>query len=158
MTWTKLSDDFGDDCHTLSDLAFRLHVEGLCWSNRKLLDCHIPTADLRRFATHPDAAQELVDVGWWSQVPDGFIIRHHATYQRTREQVLNQQSANVANGRKGGRPRVVRTEPETHSQTESLTESKTERDGTGQASTGAQLWQVRSDLRTPDHLRDPEAS
>ncbi len=30
MTWTKLSDDFSDDCWTLSDQAFRLHTEGLC--------------------------------------------------------------------------------------------------------------------------------
>jgi hypothetical protein len=42
MTWAKLSDDFTDDCWTLSDGAFRLHVEGLVWSNRKLLDLVIP--------------------------------------------------------------------------------------------------------------------
>ena len=27
MTWTKLSDDFSDDCDQLSSDAFRLHVE-----------------------------------------------------------------------------------------------------------------------------------
>ncbi|MGC7224587.1 hypothetical protein RBA13_22790, partial [Mycobacteroides abscessus subsp. massiliense] len=42
MTWTKLSDDYGDDCWRLSDAAFRTHTEGLCWSNRKLLDLVIP--------------------------------------------------------------------------------------------------------------------
>lgn len=35
MTWTKVSDDFTDECWTLSDEAFRLHIEGLTWSNRK---------------------------------------------------------------------------------------------------------------------------
>jgi hypothetical protein len=39
MTWTKLSDDFSDDCWQLSDAAYRLHVDGLNWSNRKLLNC-----------------------------------------------------------------------------------------------------------------------
>jgi hypothetical protein len=31
MTWTKLSDDFSDDCWELSDAAVRLHMEGLVW-------------------------------------------------------------------------------------------------------------------------------
>ena len=39
MTWTKLSDDFGDDCWELSDAAYRLHVEGLLWSNRNSSIC-----------------------------------------------------------------------------------------------------------------------
>lgn len=26
MTWTKLSDDFSDDCWRLSDAAWRLHI------------------------------------------------------------------------------------------------------------------------------------
>ena len=29
VTWTKLGDEFGDECWTLSDKAFRLHTEGL---------------------------------------------------------------------------------------------------------------------------------
>jgi hypothetical protein len=46
VTWTKLSDDFPDDCETLTVPARWLHVEGLCWSNRKLLDCRIPKKTL----------------------------------------------------------------------------------------------------------------
>ncbi len=38
MTWTKLGDEFGDECWTLSDAAYRLHVDGLVWSNRKGTD------------------------------------------------------------------------------------------------------------------------
>lgn len=104
MTWTKISDDFADDCWTLSDEAFRLHVEGLTWSNRKLLDLRISKEDVRRFAKHPEVATELVASGWWTDSDDHYEIRHHATYQRTREDVLNQQAQNVMNGRKGGRP------------------------------------------------------
>ncbi len=140
MTWTKLSDDYSDDCWTLSDAAFRLHTEALVWSNRKLLDCVIPADDLRRFAKNPEAAPELVDVGWWVLTDDGFyVIRHHATYQRTREAVLNQQSANATNGAKGGRPRKPGRERHgtpRPSETESLSESETERDGTGRDWTG----------------------
>lgn len=155
MTWTKLSDDFGDDCDTLSAPAFRLHVEGLCWSNRKLLDCRIPKSDLRRFAKDAGAVDELLATGWWSDLGSHYAIRHHATYQRTREQVLKQQEANAQNGRKGGRPPKPKPPQETQSLTESLSDSKTERDWTGQASTGEALsttWDVREDLRTPEHL------
>lgn len=140
MSWSKLSDDFADDCWTLSDKAFRLHVEGLCWSNRKLLDCRIPVDDLRKFAKHPEILPELLDAGWWERDGDVLVIRHHAQYQRLRQAVVNQQAANQANGKKGGRPRreIARTDSvservtETESLSESLSESETERDRPGQ--------------------------
>lgn len=140
MTWTKLSDDFADDCWSLSDRAFRLHVEGLGWTNRKLLDCVISKADVRRFAKHPEAAEELVASGWWADQGADYRIRHHAGYQRLREQVIAQQAANQANGKKGGRPpKKPKPAPETQSVTESLSESKSKRDGTGLAKTGKQV-------------------
>lgn len=105
MTWTKTSDDYPDDCWTLSDRAYRLHHEGLTWSNRKLLDCRIPMDDLRRFARHGgDGVAELLACGWWREVGPFYEIVHHATYQRTRDEVLAQQERNQRNGRKGGRP------------------------------------------------------
>lgn len=131
MTWSKLSDDFCDDCDTLSDAAFRLHVEGIVWSNRKLLDCRIPIDHLRRFAKATEAISELVATGWWQEDGDAYFIRHHATYQRTREAVIAQQEANRTNGKKGGRPKGLGREtwsPETHS----LSDSQSERDRTGQ--------------------------
>ena len=66
MPWTKLSDDYSDDCWELSDAAYRLHTEGLNWSNRKLLDCLIPKHDIRLFAKHPEAVPELLAIGWWA--------------------------------------------------------------------------------------------
>lgn len=140
MSWAKLSDDFGDDCWTLSDRAFRLHVEGLCFNGRKLLDCRIPVDDVRRFAKDPEAVDELLAGGWWERAGAVYVIRHHAGYQRLREAVLAQQAANTENGKKGGRPKGAKTKPrsaETQSASESLTETETEteteRDRTGQA-------------------------
>jgi hypothetical protein len=162
MTWTKLSDDFSDDCWELSDAAVRLHMEGLVWSNRKLLDLRLTKEDMVRWAKRPGAAEELVAAGWWREAGDHYEIVHHATYQRSREAVLKQQEINQRNGVKGGRPkgppreqaprrRSPKTEPLTDSltesesepvsdgdssivpETDSLTESPTERDGTGQA-------------------------
>lgn len=119
MTWTKLSDDYNDDTWTLSDAAFRLHTEGLVWSNRKLLDCVIPKDDLRRFARNTQQVQELVDAGFWLDLGQSYVIRHHAQYQRTREAVIAQQERNRANGGKGGRPRGTPGKPKTQSLTNS---------------------------------------
>jgi len=129
VTWTKLSDDFADDCWTLSDKAFRLHVEGLVWNNRKLVDLRLSAEDVRRFAKHPEAVTELLAVGWWSAVEGGYVINHHATYQRSREDVLKQQAANQENGRKGGRPPKAAREqakPKVSPITQSLSESVTQ--------------------------------
>lgn len=121
MTWTKTSDDFSDDCWSLSDAAYRLHHEGLTWSNRKLLDCRIPRDDLRRFAKRPEAVDELLACGYWTDEGDHYLIRHHAGYQRTREQVVRLQERNQRNGKAGGRPRKTPREvwePETQSETQ----------------------------------------
>ena len=125
MTWTKLSDDFGDDCWTLSDAAFRLHVEGLGWSNRKLLDCRIPKEEVRRFAKEPASVAELLEAGFWIAEGAHYIVRHHAGYQRTREAVLKQQATNCTNGQRGGRP-PKKPKPETETETRSETETETE--------------------------------
>lgn len=130
MRWTKLSDDFTGDCWTLSDAAFRTHVEGLIWSNYRLTDLRLDKDDMRRWAKHPDAAGELVAVGWWRDDGDAYVIIHHGCYQRTREQVLRQQEANQKNARKP-RPGRERANLSIDSLSDSLSDSHSEMDGTG---------------------------
>jgi hypothetical protein len=101
MTWTKLGDEFADECWTLSDSAFRLHAEGLLWSNRMLTDGQLAKEDMQRWARHPEAAEELVDVGWWKDCGAHYEVIHHWGYQRTREQVAKQSLVNRANRAKG---------------------------------------------------------
>lgn len=137
MTWTKLGDEFGDECWTLTDAAFRLHVEGLCWSNRMLTDGRIDKEDMRRWAKHPGAASELVRARWWEDRQDHYQIVHHFGYQRTRDQIARQSIVNSRNGKKGGRPRHGAQQTKTQSVSESASESQSERDRTGQARTGA---------------------
>jgi hypothetical protein len=95
----------------------------------------------------------LVGVGWWTEEGDAYVIRHHATYQRTREQVLQQQEVNRQNGGKGGRPakpkRPSKTDPVSESESDSVSEPQTAietepdrtglaiRAGTGEAVDGA---------------------
>ena len=149
MTWTKLSDDYSDDCWTLSDAAFRLHTEGLVWSNRKLLDLRLAKNDIRRWATHPDAADELVDAGYWTDEGDHYRIRHHGIYQRTREQVQRQQEANRRNRNSPKHPRPGRENhhqpPSDDSSDDLSNDSRDERDGTGQDRQGQESDQKLDD-------------
>lgn len=144
MTWTKLSDDYTDDTWALSDEAFRLHTEGLVWSNRKLLDLRLPKEDVRRFSKHPDSVAELLAGEWWVDDGDAYVIRHHARYQRLRDAVIRQQEANRENqakrGKKTSPAREVRfnesnndslNDPRSESTREN--DSFVERDRTGQA-------------------------
>lgn len=133
MTWTKLSDDFADEAWTLSDAGFRLLVEMLNWSNRKLLDLKIPKDELRRFAKCPEAIQELVAGDWVREETDHFLILFHGRYQPLREQVIALQKRNQENGRKGGRPPKAGREraPETQNRTQMGSQLETHGDGTG---------------------------
>ena len=88
MTWTKLSDSFGDELAGLSDAAFRTHVEGLLWTMRRETDGHLGEREVRRFAetAEPGAAvQELLDHGLWAHKPGGYVVLHHLEHQPERE-------------------------------------------------------------------------
>jgi len=139
MTWTKLSDDFTDDCWTLTDSAYRLHTDGLVWSNRKLLDLMIPKDEVRRFAKNADAIPELIDGGWWTDHGTYFRIEHHARYQREREAVIRQQHVNKENRAKRGQAqaatREVSFKPSNDSLHDSSNDSTYEMDRTGLAGT-----------------------
>jgi hypothetical protein len=132
VTWTKLSDDFADDCDQLSSDAFRLHVEGLIRSNRKLLDLHLDKTQMPRWVWNVGLAEiavkELLASGWWSDEGDHYLIRHHACYQRTREQVLRQQEVNRANRAKGKARPVREQATEIRPEDEPSDDSSDERD------------------------------
>ena len=101
MTWTKTGDEFADECWTLSDAAYRLHHEGLTWSNRKGLDGKLDKDEMVRWAKRPGAAEELVAIGWWEDHGTHFQIIHHIGYQRTAAQIAHQSLVNKANRAKG---------------------------------------------------------
>jgi hypothetical protein len=100
MTWTKTGDEFADECWTLSDAAYRLHHEGLTWSNRKQTEGQLAKDDMRRWARRPEAADELVNIGWWEDHGQHYQIVHHLGYQRTRDEVAHQSNVNRANAEK----------------------------------------------------------
>ena len=86
MTWTKLGDEFADECARagLSDAAFRTHVEGLSWAMRRETGGNLDKIDVRKAIETPHAAAaiaELLAVGFWEQTEHGYIVRHHMEHQ-----------------------------------------------------------------------------
>lgn len=83
MTWTKLGDEFSDECANagISDAAYRTHVEAIAWVYRvERMDCRIPKHLIRRFAgsDHYEAAvKDLVALEWWTDATDHYEITHH---------------------------------------------------------------------------------
>lgn len=101
MTWTKQGDEYADECWALSDAAYRLHNEGLVWSNRKALDGKLAKDDMVRWAKRPAAAEELVACGWWTDQGGHYQIVHHLGYQRTAAEIAHQSNVNRENRSKG---------------------------------------------------------
>jgi hypothetical protein len=93
VTWTKISDDFPEDCERvgLSDAAVRTHLEGLVWAMRRENGGRLRHRDLERLADTEDpraAADELVSVGFWTQYPDGWQIEHQMDLQVEPEVIM----------------------------------------------------------------------
>lgn len=78
MTWTRLSDEFCDraEVASLTDAAFRAHVEALVYCNRVLTDGRLPKSVVRRVLTRATRMVyvELVKAGLWIEEPEHFTV------------------------------------------------------------------------------------
>lgn len=96
MTWTKLGDEFSDECANtgLSDAAYRTHVEAIAWIYRvERMDLHIPKHLLRRFVGSEQwesGVRDLVALDWWRDGVDHYELLHHADV--IRQSIAAQQS------------------------------------------------------------------
>lgn len=96
MVWVRLEDTFPDHPKVagLSDGAFRVFVEGLCYCNRHLTDgalpapCRLPAGS--KAGTFRRRANELVRAGLWTPDGAGWRVHDYEKYQPTRAQVLRQ--------------------------------------------------------------------
>lgn len=100
MTWTKLGDEFPDEAAVLSDQAFRLHVEALCWANRREVDLLVPKRDLRRFYNGDlDDAElyvnELLGRGWWIEQGAAWYLAKFAEWQIEKAQLDKRRERNA---------------------------------------------------------------
>jgi hypothetical protein len=110
VVWTKLSDDFPENerITNLSDRAFRLHVAGLCYSNRQLTDGFVPRGQVPKLVSgnSSKALQELRTVKLWLPKPAGYAIVEFHEHQPSRADVIARRAritaARADAGRSGG--------------------------------------------------------
>jgi hypothetical protein len=85
MTWIKLDDGFPTNPKILplSDSAFRLYIEGLCYSGKYLTDGLLNEVIVRRLGD----PKELVEAGIWEEVEGGYLIINYTEYQTPKAEV-----------------------------------------------------------------------
>jgi hypothetical protein len=104
MGWVRLDDNFADHPKViaLSDPAFRLYIQALCYSNRQLTDGFIPLPVYLNLSKEADEAELLIDAGLWESVHStqsgssatvGYQIRSYSEYQPTKEKVNEKRDA-----------------------------------------------------------------
>jgi hypothetical protein len=108
MPWVRLDDQFPihRKVGALSDPAFRLHVEALCWCARHLTDGVVSRDDLSTVSRIRGAeryAAELVRRGCWSETDEGWVIHDYLEYQQSRSKVLQTREQRQKAGRAGGK-------------------------------------------------------
>lgn len=101
MPWVRLDDRFPSHRKValLSDRAFRLYVSALCWSAENLTEGKITDRELpvvARLRGIKAAARELEAAHLWDRVEDGWEIHDYLIYQRDRDQVQAERTANAA--------------------------------------------------------------
>lgn len=122
MTWIKLDDTLPNNPKILplSDKAFRLYIEGLCYANQYLTDGFLAQAVVNRLDSG-NAAQELLTAGLWLEADLGMQIHDYCEHQTSRKTVEEK--------REQGRNRVTRYREKSNAHvTLSETETETETD------------------------------
>ena len=101
MTWIKIDDTLPNNPKILplSDGAFRLYIEGLCYANQYLTDGFLTEAVLRRLDSG-DHRKELTEACLWIECLDGMQINDYTEHQTSK--------ADVEEKRKQSRDRVTR--------------------------------------------------
>lgn len=96
--WLKLGDEFPVQSRSLSNGAFRTHVEGLSWVMLKETGGVVDKVAIKRFAESPTYETdigELLAAGFWSDEGDHYRIRRHMEWQIEPE-VLEQRRSDTA--------------------------------------------------------------
>jgi hypothetical protein len=130
MTWIKLDDTLPNNPKILplSDKAFRLYIEGLCYANQYLTDGFLAQAVVNRL-DNGNACQELIDAGLWvqiqSQIQSGIQIHDYCEHQTSRK-VVEEKREQVRNRvtRYREKSNAVVTTPETETETETETDKR----------------------------------
>ena len=88
MAWVKLDDLFPQHPKIvrLSDAAYRLHVDALCYCSNQLTDGYVPQGFTR--GRPAKAVKELL-VELWEPTEEGYLIHDYLAYNPSRKEVLD---------------------------------------------------------------------
>jgi hypothetical protein len=114
VTWVRLDDQFPihRKVSVLTDAAYRLHTEAICWCARNGTDGLIRRDELATLGqrARPRLVGELVSRGVWHHSghdcdrcvhpADGWVIHDYLTYQPTREEVERERAAKAERQRR----------------------------------------------------------
>jgi hypothetical protein len=133
-TYIKLHDGMPENHKIvgLSDAAFRLYIEALCWCSRNRSDGKMPAAALRRLGS-VKAQREIGAAGLIHAVDGGaWEIHDYLEHQRSKAEIeagLEQRRSAGRNGGLARSKRVAKQKPsESLSETSSETQADTETD------------------------------
>ena len=96
MPWVKIDDQmphhrkFMEIRHKARTAAIGVYVMGLCYCNDQLADGFIPTGYVEGIYGGLAAANNLVAVGLWDEVGNGYVVHDYETYQPSRAFVTQQ--------------------------------------------------------------------
>ncbi len=113
MSWVRLDDGLSDNPKLvgLSDRAFRVYINGLCYCARNLTDGLVPVGATRSLGATPRHVAELVAAGRWEQHENGWMVHDYLKYNPTREQAEQRQQRRKAAGRLGGLAKASSNSP-----------------------------------------------
>ena len=88
MTWIKLDDTLPNNPKILplSDKAFRLYIEGLCYANQYLTDGFLNSVIVARL-NGEETKTELIEAGLWDEVQNGVQIHDYCKHQTPKSEV-----------------------------------------------------------------------
>jgi hypothetical protein len=125
-TYIKLHDGMPENHKVvgLSDAAFRLYIEALCWCGRNRSDGKIPDAALRRLGSAK--AQREIDTAGLIHAREhgGWEVHDYLEHQRSKAEIEAGLEQRRSAGRNGGLAKSKRTAKENASESLSETASK----------------------------------
>jgi hypothetical protein len=95
MTWIKIDDTLPNNPKILplSDGAFRLYIEALCYCNQYLTDGFLADAVLLRLDVN-NRRSELVEACLWIECVDGMQINDYTEHQTARSEIEKKREQN----------------------------------------------------------------
>lgn len=88
----------------LSDSAFRLYIEAICWCSRQESDGHIPEAFMSRIGK-ARFVKELVTAGLLDTAVGGYQVHDYLHFQRSSDEIDAYRSAKGEAGNRGNHMR-----------------------------------------------------